>query len=365
VQIIIEQTILAAAIARAASISQKKSTIPVYTCALIRADGAVTIQASDMDSDTVETVKALVVDPGACLVSAAMLSDIVRRWPKGSEVTITATTPDKVTVKCGRSQFSLAGLPPEDFPSIREIPDTAVKIEMAASELVGIFDRTEHAVSTEETRYYLNGVHFHVVDGSIRAVATDGHRLAMVNTGISGDIPPVIIPRLAIPQLRRIIGDYDGPVTVSFTGQKVGFTLPTLEMVSKVVDGAFPDYQRVVPKDETGVAHVATAELKGAVDHVLVVLSDKSKKVRLHLGDGVMSIDCASHTLNAGAHDIECNWTGEPPMTIAFNGAYLSDALAVLGPNTEMRFDGRLGGVRFQSPDDPSVLLVVMPMGDL
>jgi DNA polymerase III subunit beta len=364
VQITVDQTILAAAIARAASISEKKSTIPVLTCALIRADQSVTIQATDMNSDTTETIRAVVVDPGAVAVSAAMLSDIVRRMPKGSEVTISAPTPDKVTIKCGRSQFSLAGMSPEDFPSIREMRGTAVKVEIASAELLGIFDRTEFAVSSEETKYYLNGVFFHIVDGTIRAAATDGHRLATVNTGIAGDIPPVIIPRLAIPQLRRIIGDYDGPVQVSFDETRVGFTLPSIEMVSKVVEGTFPDYQRIIPQGGGSAFQFNTADLKNAVDHVLVVLSEKSKRVHLDVSDGKMLITCASHTQNAGAHEIECSLTGDPAK-ISFSGVYLSDALSVMGEVTVIHMgDNAREPCRIVSPDDPSIVVAVAPMGD-
>ena len=249
----IERATLLKGLSHVQSVVERRNTIPILSNVLIEAQagGTMRLMATDLDLQIDETIAAAVDQPGAITVSAHTLFDIVRKLPEGSQVELTAAE-GRITVNAGRAKFTLATLPRDDFPMIAEgeLPTT---FELPAETLKQIIDKTRFAISTEETRYYLNGIFLHVTDDAqplLRAAATDGHRLARVTVarpdGADG-MPDVIVPRKCVAELRKLLDEVDGSVGVSLSGSKIRFDLGQAILTSKLIDGTFPDYSRVIP----------------------------------------------------------------------------------------------------------------------
>ena len=246
----IERATLLKSLGHVQSVVERRNTIPILSNVLIEAseEGNLRLMATDLDLQINETVQANVTQPGATTVSAHTLFDIARKLPEGSQVELSAAD-GKMQINAGRARFNLATLPRDDFPVIAE-GELPTAFELPAATLRQIIDKTRFAISTEETRYYLNGIFLHVTDGDLKAAATDGHRLARVTVpspeGAQG-MPDVIIPRKCVAELRKLLDELDGSVQVSLSESKVRFGLGSAILTSKLIDGTFPDYNRVIP----------------------------------------------------------------------------------------------------------------------
>ncbi|MEJ2285496.1 MAG: DNA polymerase III subunit beta, partial [Desulfobacterales bacterium] len=254
-KISIERAVLLKAVSQAQSVVERRNTIPILANVLIEAEGNdASFRATDLDIEVVDKVPAMVERAGATTVSAVMLHEIVRKLPDGALVSLTADeAAGRLTVDAGRSTFSLATLPKEDFPVMASSEYTA-NFSASAPVLRRLFDKTKFAISTEETRYYLNGVYMHMAEAEggrvLRCVATDGHRLARVDADLpSGaeDLPGVIVPRKTVGELRKLLDDDEAQIAVSVSETKIRFATPAITLTSKVIDGTFPDYARVIP----------------------------------------------------------------------------------------------------------------------
>ncbi|MEL6266461.1 MAG: DNA polymerase III subunit beta, partial [Pseudomonadota bacterium] len=270
----IERAALLKAMSRAQGVVERKNTIPILANVLIEAEaGRISLRATDLDIEVIEHLSAQVETAGATTVSAQLLHDIVRKMPDGSEVTL-ALDPGsgQLQVSAGRSRFKLATLPREDFP-IMASSEYQVSYRAPAPMLRRLFDKSKFAVSTEETRYYLNGVYLHVADTGegkkLRAVATDGHRLARIDAELPEEAeaaPGVIVPRKTVGELRKLLDDDESVVEVSVSETKIRFAVDQLTLTSKVIDGSFPDYTRVIPTGNTRRLEVDADEFAHAVD---------------------------------------------------------------------------------------------------
>ncbi len=365
----IERADLLKSLGHVQSVVERRNTIPILSNVKFEADdGTLRLNATDMDLDIVEEVVADVTTPGANTVSAHTLYDIVRKLPEGSQVNIDGDGTGQITLSAGRSRFTLASLPVDEFPVLSG-GDLPSQFALKAAELRGLIDRTRFAISTEETRYYLNGIYIHKTDregaSMLRAVATDGHRLASVELpvpigaeGISG----VILPRKAVAELRKLIDETADEVSISLSESKARFAFDNVILTSKLIDGTFPDYERVIPEGNDKVMDLNCSSFAEAVDRVSAISSEKSRAIKLSLSDGVLVLSASSPEHGSAIEELEVSYQGEQ-IEIGFNSSYLLDvARQINGDMARFTMADAASPTLIQETNDESALYVLMPM---
>src|SRR3954449_9486158 len=293
----IERATLLKSLGHVQSVVERRNTIPILSNVLMEAreDGSLRLMATDLDLQVDESVPANVSQAGATTVSAHTFFDIVRKLPEGSQVELTAAE-GKMQVVAGRSRFNLSTLPRDDFPVIAE-GDLPTRFELPAATLRQIIEKTRFAISTEETRYYLMGIFFHVVDEQLRAAATDGHRLARVTVarpdGAEG-MPDVIVPRKAVAELYRLVEELEGTVEISLSPTKIRFGLGSAILTSKLIDGTFPDYNRVIPTANDKLLKLDPKSFSAGVDRVSTIASEKTRAVKMSVDRDKVTLSVTS-----------------------------------------------------------------------
>lgn len=366
----IERAALLKAVSQAQSVVERRNTIPILANVLIEAEGAdASFRATDLDIEVVDKAPAQVERAGATTVSATTLHEIVRKLPDGALVTLTAdSATGRLTVEAGRSNFSLATLPKEDFP-VMASSEYASNFTAPAPVLRRLFDKSKFAISTEETRYYLNGVYMHVADGdggkTLRCVATDGHRLARIDAPMperAGDMPGVIVPRKTVGELRKLLDDDDLKVAVSVSETKIRFATPNITLTSKVIDGTFPDYSRVIPQGNTRKMEVDASDFARAVDRVATVSSERSRAVKLQLDEDRLVLSVNAPDSGAAEEELAVAY-GDERLEIGFNAKYLLEiASQVDRENAVFLFNSSGDPTLMREGNDTSAVYVVMPM---
>jgi DNA polymerase III subunit beta len=361
---------LAKALAHVASVVERRNTIPILSNVLISADkNELKLTATDLDIEMVETVPCKAKGEGSTTVPAHMLHDIVRKLPDGSDIELTKDGDQgRLTIACGPARFSLQTLPADDFPAL-SVEDLNHAFSVPAKELKKLIDKTKFAISTEETRYYLNGIYLHAAksDGkaSLRAVATDGHRLAQVELPLpSGakDMPGVIVPRKTVAELARLAEDSDGDIRIELSGSKIRVTGPRVVLTSKLIDGTFPDYERVIPQNNDKRMEVDNATFAQAVDRVSTLSSDKGRAVKLSLGDGKLTLSVNNPDSGSATEELSVDYDSDP-LEIGFNARYLLDISQQLeGGNAEFMLADPGSPTMVRDTKDNSALYVLMPM---
>ncbi|RMF08278.1 MAG: DNA polymerase III subunit beta, partial [Alphaproteobacteria bacterium] len=288
----IERAALLKTLSHVQSVVERRNTIPILSNVRLDAsDGRLDLTTTDLDLQIIETVDANVTSAGAITAPAHTMHDIVRKVPEGADVEISygGSGDGRLTLAAGRSRFALACLPPDDFPELTA-DDVGHTFAVQAADLKRLIDKSRFAISTEETRYYLNGIYFHVAESNgapvLRAVATDGHRLARVEMPApegSADMPGVIVPRKAVNELRKLIDEFDGAVGISLSATKIRFSFDSAVLTSKLIDGTFPDYSRVIPEGNDKRLEVDSRLFAEAVDRVSTISTDKSRPIKLAL----------------------------------------------------------------------------------
>lgn len=370
-KISIERGTLLKAVSQAQSVVERRNTIPILANVLIEAEGdQVQFRATDLDIEVVDKAPAQVEKAGATTVAATTLHEIVRKLPDGALVTLTAdSAAGRLTVEAGRSNFSLATLPKEDFP-VMASSEYASNFTASAALLRRLFDKSKFAISTEETRYYLNGVYMHVADGSeggkvLRCVATDGHRLARIDADLpdgAADMPGVIVPRKTVGELRKLLDDDEMDIAVSVSETKVRFATPDITLTSKVIDGTFPDYTRVIPQGNTRKLEVDAAEFAQAVDRVATVSSERSRAVKLQLDGDKLVLSVNAPDSGAAEEELAVAY-GDERLEIGFNAKYLLEiASQVDRENAVFMFNSAGDPTLMREGNDQSAVYVVMPM---
>ena len=369
-KISIERAALLKAVSQAQSVVERRNTIPILANVLIEAEGSdVTFRATDLDIEVVDRAPAQVERAGATTVAATTLHEIVRKLPDGSLVTLTAdSATGRLTVEAGRSNFSLATLPKEDFP-VMASSEYASNFSAAAPVLRRLFDKSKFAISTEETRYYLNGVYMHVADAErgqvLRCVATDGHRLARIDADLpegAADLPGVIVPRKTVGELRKLLDDDEMKIAVSVSETKVRFATPDITLTSKVIDGTFPDYTRVIPQGNTRKLEVDAADFAQAVDRVATVSSERSRAVKLQLDEDRLVLSVNAPDSGAAEEELAVAY-GDDRLEIGFNAKYLLEiASQVDRENAVFLFNSSGDPTLMREGNDQSAVYVVMPM---
>ncbi|MBM3524486.1 MAG: DNA polymerase III subunit beta [Alphaproteobacteria bacterium] len=366
----IERGALLKALAHVQSVVERRNTIPILANVLLEAQkGRLSLTATDMDIAIVESVPADVAKTGTITIQAHTLYDIVRKLPEGSQVGIDSIgDKGQVGLRAGRSSFALASLPPDDFPRMAG-GDLPHNFELASAELRGLIDKTRFAISTEETRYYLNGIYVHAAQSNgikvLRAVATDGHRLARVEmplpTGAEA-MPGVILPRKTVIELHKLISETDSAVQVSLSETRVRFALGDVVLTSKLIDGTFPDYERVIPANNDKTMEVDRLEFTAAVDRVATISTDKSRAVKLSLAKNALTLTASSPDAGAAEEEIAVRYGGAP-IEIGFNARYLLDiAEQIEGDGARFRMADAAAPTLVEDTADQSALYVLMPM---
>jgi DNA polymerase-3 subunit beta len=374
-KITIERAALLKALGHIQSVVERRNTIPILSNVLLEATsakggaGKLSLTATDMDVAFVETVPAEIAKAGSTTVQAHTLYEIVRKLPEGSQVGIEwSAEKGQVALRAGRSSFSLAALPSDDFPKMAagELPHA---FEILAEDLKTLIDKTRFAISTEETRYYLNGIYIHATKSAgvdvLRAVATDGHRLARLEMPLpdgAAKIPGVILPRKTVMEVRKLIDETAGAVQVSLSDTRVRFAFGDAVLVSKLIDGAFPDYERVIPSGNDKTMEVDRKLFAAAVDRVATISTEKSRAVKLAATKGLLSLTANSPDAGTASEEIEVSYQG-PAIEIGFNARYLLDiAEQIEGENATFKMADAASPTVVADAADPSALYVLMPM---
>jgi DNA polymerase-3 subunit beta len=370
----VERSHLLRSLSHVHRVVERRNTIPILSNVLLRADsGKLTLKATDLDLEVTETVAAEVGSGGATTVPAHILHDIVRKLPEGAEVSLDTGDGSQLALKSGRSRFTLQVLPESDFPDLTtgEFP---TRFSLPAATLKKLIDRTQFAISTEETRYYLNGIYLHAVTVGkkpmLRAVATDGHRLAQAQVEAPAGaekMTGVIVPRKAVGEIQKLVEGGEGDVDVELSDTKIRVTIPAaggggVVLTSKLIDGTFPDYGRVIPQGNDKILKVDRGEFADAVDRVSTISSERGRAVKLALTEGKMTLSVNNPDSGSATEELGVDY-GADDIEIGFNSRYLLDVAGQLETGT--------AEFRFADPGSPTLILddgatdalyVLMPM---
>ncbi len=361
----IERATLLKSLSHVQSVVERRNTIPILSNVLIEAreDGSIRLMATDLDLQVDESVPANVGQPGATTVSAHTLFDIVRKLPDGSQVELNAAE-GKIQLSAGRARFNLSTLPRDDFPVIAE-GDLPTRFELPAATLRQIIDKTRFAISTEETRYYLMGIFLHVADDQLKAAATDGHRLARVTVakpdGADG-MPDVIVPRKCVAELRKLLEELEGTVEISMSGTKIRFGLGSAVLTSKLIDGTFPDYNRVIPTANDKLLKLDPKTFAQGVDRVSTIASEKTRAVKINVDRDKVTLSVTSPESGTATEELPADY-GSDGIEIGFNARYLLDILSEIdGDSVEVHLADAAAPTLLRENDKSPALYVLMPM---
>ena len=369
-KVTIERSVLLKALGHVHRIVERRNTIPILANVLIEAaDGKVALKSTDLDLEATEQAPADVVQAGATTVPAHVLYDIVRKLPDGAQASLEiAGDTGQLLLRSGRSRFFLQALPASDFPDLTS-GEFSHRFTLPAVELKRLIENTQFAISTEETRYYLNGIYLHAVDvdgtAKLRAVATDGHRLARVETaapeGAVG-MPGVIAPRKAVNEILKLLEDPTQDVRIEISVSKARFQFGDVVLTTKLIDGTFPDYQRVIPAGNDKRLVVDKEPFESAVDRVSTLSSERGRAIKLSIGDGKMTLSVNNPDSGSASEEIEVDYDSDP-IDIGFNARYLLDIIGQLSGDTALIKMADPGSpTLIQDRDGANALYVLMPL---
>jgi DNA polymerase-3 subunit beta len=369
-RVILERSNLLKSLNHVHRVVERRNTIPILSNVLLAAEGqSLELKATDLDLEITEATAAKVERAGATTVPAHLLYDIIRKLPEGAEVMLkTDEDGNAMTVASGRSSFRLQCLPQADFPELSAGSFSHIfRLESAA--LKGLIDKTQFAISTEETRYYLNGIYFHAIETGgklkLRSVATDGHRLARAEMDApagSEGMPGIIIPRKTVSELQKLVDDPDVAVTTELSDTKIRFTIGSVVLTSKLIDGTFPDYQRVIPTGNDKKLIIDRETFARAVDRVSTISSERGRAVKLSISDGQLTLAVNNPDSGSATEELAADYSSDP-IEIGFNAKYLLDVAAQLS-GSEARFMLADAGspTLIHDTSDEHALYVLMPM---
>jgi DNA polymerase-3 subunit beta len=369
-KVTLERAALLKSLGHVHRVVERRNTIPILANVLLQAaSGRLQLKATDLDLEVTESVAADVGQAGATTLPAHVLYDIVRKLPEGAQVSLESSgEAGQLLLRSGRSRFNLQSLPESDFPDLNA-GDLSHRFTLPAGDLKKLIDKTQFAISTEETRYYLNGIYVHTteVDGHVmlRAVATDGHRLARVEipapTGSAG-MPGVIVPRKAVAEVQKLVDDVNAEVSIELSTTKIRFTFGDVVLTSKLIDGTFPDYARVIPANNDKRLIIDCAPFAAAVDRVSTISSERGRAVKLSLTDGRLTLSVTNPDSGSAMEELEVDYDAGA-LDIGFNARYLLDITSQLDSDTALfRLADPGSPTLIQDRDGAAALYVLMPM---
>lgn len=365
----IERATLLKSLGHVQSVVERRNTIPILSNVLIEAseNGAIKLTATDLDLQIIETIAGDVEIAGATTVSAHTLFEIARKMPEGSQVQLHAAD-GRMAINAGRARFSLGTLPKEDFPMIAE-GELPTSFELPATSIVQIIDKTRFAISTEETRYYLNGIFLHVTEdgeAQLKAAATDGHRLARVTlprpNGAEG-MPDVIVPRKCVAEVRKLLDESgDNNIQIDLSASKIRFTFDNAILTSKLIDGTFPDYTRVIPTGNDKLLKIDPKSFSEGVDRVATIATEKTRAVKMALDKDKITLSVTSPENGTAAEEVPGSYASDG-FEIGFNARYLLDILGEIeGDTVELHLADASAPTLIRENDKSAALYVLMPM---
>jgi DNA polymerase-3 subunit beta len=343
---------------------ERRQTMPILANVLLVAkNGRLSVTATDLEVELVSSADLGKLDvPGEITVPGRKMLDIARALGEGVQIGLQLEG-DRLIIKSGRSRFTLSTLPAAEFPLVEKI-DANNRLTLAQSELAWLLDKTQFSMAQQDVRYYLNGLLLETSKRRVRAVATDGHRLALCDLPIENqDVTAgqVIIPRKGVLELHRLLGS-GAEVELAIGSNHIRATLDGIRFTSKLIDGRFPDYERVIPSAQAATLNADRGTLRAALQRAAILSNEKYRGVRLELGKGMLRIQANNPDQEEARDEIEVEYAGEP-MEIGFNVTYLLDALlAVDGDVVEMDFIDANSSCLIHAPEGSPAKYVVMPM---
>ena len=367
----IERGDLLNALAHVQNVVERRNTIPILSNVLMEAKGGeLRLTATDLDIEAVDAADAKITTEGALTTPAGTLFDVVRKLPSGAEVELELLSENnRLAISTGRSNFELPTLPASDFQTMAS-DEGAATFSVDAGDLRRLIDKTKFAISTEETRYYLNGIYLHGIKGDdgkpvLRTVATDGHRLALAEIKApkgAETLEGVIIPRKAVTEARRLIDGLDEDIDIEVTDAKIVIKAGRATLTSKLIDGTFPDYDRVIPKGNDKKLTVDNKTFEAAVDRVATVSMERSRSIKLSLDNGKLTLAVNHTETGRGNEEMEAGYSSDA-MEIGFNAKYLLDiAGQIEASECEFMFNDPASPALVLDPEDDAARYVLMPL---
>jgi DNA polymerase-3 subunit beta len=369
-KITVERSELLKSLGHVHRVVERRNTIPILANVLLRADRSkLSLKATDLDVEVTDTIAAEVGPGGSTTVPAHMFFDIVRKLPEGAQIVLESSGDRAaLAIRAGRSRFTLQTLPESDFPDLAP-GEMTHKFTLKAADLKRLIDKTQFAISTEETRYYLNGIYLHAAGlakaQTLRAVATDGHRLAQMELelpkGATG-MPGIIVPRKTVSEVLRLMEDNEAEVAIELSSGKIRFTVGDAVLTSKLIDGTFPDYARVIPLANDKELVVDKKEFEAAVDRVSTVSSERGRAVKLSITGGKLLLSVTNPDSGSANEELEVEYASDP-IDIGFNSRYLLDIAAQIESEAAVLKLADPGSPTLIQDKDPhGALYVLMPM---
>jgi DNA polymerase-3 subunit beta len=369
----VNSTDLLKALSHIHGIVEVRHTLPILSNIIITTnDNSLSLSSTNLDIFCSDDLEAEVSQNGSTSVSASTFYEIVKRLPSGSEIHASLSEEDSTLIlKCGRSKFNLTTISPDDFPKISH-DDLNIQFVLSATELKRMIDKTKFAISNEETRYYLNGVFLHQTQKSsidiLRAVATDGHRLAQYDIPLpqgAKDMNGIIIPKKMIQELRRVLDDASGDINIQLNENKIKFSFNNMQIISKVIDGTFPDYTKVIPQSNDKSITTNNDELKKVIDRVSAVAINeetKSKAIKLIIDSNKLSLSVDSTSRGSAIEEIDLEYNSDK-VEIGFNSRYLIDICNEIdGDKINLKFLNSTSPAIILDNTDENLFFVLMPM---
>jgi len=350
-------------------IVDKKNSLPVLSNILIEAkNNFLTLSSTDMDISIVEKLNCNVLEDGATTINSQILYDIVRKLDDNSEVELISNDAKILSLRASGSKFSLACLPKEDFPIIEQ-NNEGINIKINSKILYKLIDKTKFAISNEETRYFLNGLYFNITSENnktlITLVGTDGHRLSKFSHEIDQHVDQmtgVIIPKKTINELSKLLSDLDKEIEIIISSNKIIFLINELVFISKLIDGTFPDYKRVIPIDNNNVIEIGREKLLSAVDRVSTIANDKSPVVKFKLLKNILNLNTINNDNSTATEDLSFNYEGDQ-FEIGFNSKYIMDIVNNLEDEMiTLKFKNGSSPIIAQEKSNSNLIYVLMPM---
>ena len=346
-------------------IVERRHTVPILANVLIRKTGhALELTTSDQEIQ-IRTTAELGGDEGefTTTIGARKLIDVLKSMP-GDQVVTLESNQSKMLLKGGKSRFTLQTLPAQDYPLVQQSPSFGPKFSVPQKTLKTLLSQVSFAMAVQDIRYYLNGILFVAEGNTLSIVATDGHRLAFSSAQLDVEVPKqeVILPRKTVLELQRLLSDADGAIEMQFANNQAKFVFGGLEFVTKLIEGKFPDYNRVIPRNHSNLITVGRAPLLACLQRAALMTTDKFKGVRLNIDPGTLRVSSVNTEQEEAQDELDIDYAGTD-IEIGFNVTYLLDALTNMSQDmVRLEFADGNSSVVFAIPDHASFKYVVMPM---